>query len=359
MQPFNVEIFGTDFELKQHYNVDFFDYSFDYLSITENVVMVPFDESVQKGDYIRLKSREFEFSGYISSLSIDENLEGYTNIGFRPFMGLFDRDVVFPTSVLSSVTLEETLANIITANWIENSDSEQNIYGLEVETISNTTGWTFYLEDSTQGNMNRTIVNLVEISQLSLSKYKIGLFITANFATKKITCQVGKKSIGSFYIEADLPNILDRQIVVNENATDVNKLIVYAKEYLYDSSNYRKDFYLHTDGTYSAVDTDRIIPVIYEIKTIPYSSNFAYEAGLEADKFFGNTKKSNLIELVVANNDKMISLNNVEIGQEVKVITNGEVYDSLLTGFEIGTTTKFTFGTVRLDLTKILKEALK
>lgn len=358
MQPFNVEIFGTDFELKQHYNVDFFDYSFDYLSITENVVMVPFDESVQKGDYIRLKSREFEFSGYISSLSIDEDLEGYTNIGFRPFMGLFDRDVVFPTSVLSSVTLEETLANIITANWIENSDSEQNIYGLEVETISNTTGWTFYQEDMTQG-MNKTIVNLIEIAQLSLSKYKVGLFITIDFVTKKIKCQIGKKNISSYYIEADLPNILDRQIIVNENATDVNKLIVYAKEYLTDNSNYRRDFYLHTDGTYSTVDTDRIVPVIYAITTIPYSSSFAYEAGKAADKFFGNTKKSNLIELVVANNDPMISLSNIEIGQEVKVITNGEIYDSMLTGFEIGTTTKLTFGTVRLDLTKILKEALK
>ena len=358
MQPFNVEIFDTDFELKQHYNVDFFDYSFDYLSITENVVMVPFDESVQKGDYIRLKSREFEFSGYISSLSIDENLEGYTNIGFRPFMGLFDRDVVFPTSVLSSVTLEETLANIITANWIENSDSEQNIYGLEVETISNTTGWTFYLEDTTNG-YNKAIVNLYEIAQLSLTKYKVGLFIEVNFATKKITCQIGKKSISSFYIEADLPNILDRQVVVNENVTDVNKLIVYTKEELFDGTGYRKDFYLHTDGTYSDVNTDRITPVIYAMTAIPYSPSFVYDAGKEADKIFGNIKKSNLIELVVANNDKMISLNNVEIGQEVKVITNGEVYDSMLTGFEIGTTTKLTFGTVRLDLTKILKEALK
>lgn len=358
MQPFNVEIFGTDFELKQHYNVDFFDYSFDYLSITENVVMVPFDESVQKGDYIRLKSREFEFSGYISSLSIDENLEGYTNIGFRPFMGLFDRDVVFPTSVLSSVTLEETLANIITANWIENSDSEQNIYGLEVETISNTTGWTFYLEDTTNG-YNKAIVNFYEIVQLSLTKYKVGLFIEVNFTTKKITCQIGKKSINAFYIEADLPNILDRQIVVNENATDVNKLIIFRKTSLYDGQYSCIKYYLHNDGTYSTTDTDRITPVIYEMIAIDDNSSFEYNASKEADKVFGNIKKSNLIELVVANNDKMISLSNVEIGQEVKVITNGEVYDSMLTGFEIGTTTKLTFGTVRLDLTKILKEALK
>lgn len=358
MQPFNVEIFGTDFELKQHYNVDFFDYSFDYLSITENVVMVPFDESVQKGDYIRLKSREFEFSGYISSLSIDENLEGYTNIGFRPFMGLFDRDVVFPTTkyIYDPVSLEETIGNVITANWISDSDSAQDIFGLEIETISSTGNWDFYLEDTTRYSTNKTLVNLLEIIRLSLTKYGVGVFITPDFGAKKLYCKIGTKDLDAYYIEADLPSILDRQVILNENVTEVNKLIVYESSSLMYTINY----YLHPDGTYSTEDADRITPVIFKTVAVDTQhSSLPDEALKEANKLFGNIKRSNLIELVVANNDKMLSLNNIEIGQMVKVITNGEVYDSMLTGFEIGTTTKFTFGTVRLDLTKILKEALK
>ena len=54
-QPFNVEIFDRSFNLKQHYNIDHVDYKYDYLSIVENTIFVPYNENVKKGDYIRVK----------------------------------------------------------------------------------------------------------------------------------------------------------------------------------------------------------------------------------------------------------------------------------------------------------------
>ena len=65
MQAYNVEIFDRDFDLIQHYNIDSIAYSFDYLSITENVICIPFNEDVAIGDYIRIKNEIHEFSGVI------------------------------------------------------------------------------------------------------------------------------------------------------------------------------------------------------------------------------------------------------------------------------------------------------
>ena len=43
--------------------------------------------------------------------------------------------------------------------------------------------------------------------------------------------------------------------------------------------------------------------------------------------------------------------------QEVEIISDGVAYRSILTGRERGKNTKLVFGTVRLDLTKILRRS--
>ena len=53
--------------------------------------------------------------------------------------------------------------------------------------------------------------------------------------------------------------------------------------------------------------------------------------------------------------DTMINPLSMEIGQIVSIIHNGVSYDSILTGKEIhGGLVKLIFGTIRLELTKIL-----
>ena len=64
---------------------------------------------------------------------------------------------------------------------------------------------------------------------------------------------------------------------------------------------------------------------------------------------------SNLIELTMMNGDVLVHPEQLDFGQEVKIISKGISYTSILTGREIGKNTKLIFGTVRLDLTKILR----
>lgn len=356
-QPFNVEIFDRSFNLKQHYNIDHVDYKYDYLSIVENTIFVPYNENVKKGDYIRLINNVDEYFGYISSIAVDETLEGYSNIGFKPFLSLFAANILFDTSLQASATsLEQMIRDVITANWINNSDSDQNIFGLQVETISSTTAWTFYITGD--DGLASTITDFYNtIIKGALTKYNVGLYITLNISAQKILIKVGVKQANSYNIEADLPSIIKKNITVNRNKSDINKLIIYNKADLSTSLTY----YLHSDGTYDTTDSDRITPVIYSMisASAPSGGTFADAAQEAADKQFGNNKDANLIELTILNDDDLVGARGLEIGQSVNVISNGTAFESVLTGYERSTTTKLIFGTIRLDLTKILKEALE
>lgn len=354
MQPFNVEIFDRQFNLVQHYNVGAIDYKYDYLSTMENSVMIAFNENVQNGDYIRIKNNTDSYFGYISAIAVNEAQQGFSEIKFKPFISLFDSSIMFDTTLQgSATTLEQMIADYITAYWINNADSEQNIYGLEVQTISSTSGWGFHITSDQKG-LNKAVINfMTSIIRRSLTKYQVGLYAVPDFSNKKIVIQIGVKAPGTFFIEADLPNVIEKSIIVNESSQDMNKLIIYDQADLVTNVIY----YKHPDGSYDTTDDDRITPVIYAITSVAVSEGdtFADAAQDAADKQFDVDSYSNLIELTVQNEDALVMPDTLTIGQLVNVASNGTSYASILTGVERSDVTKLTFGTVRLDLTKILK----
>ena len=357
MQPFNVEIFDREFNLLQHYNVGSIDYKYDYLSTMENSVLVAFNENVKNGDYIRIKNNTDSYFGYISAIAVNEAEQGYSEIKFKPFISLFDASILFDTTLQgSATTLEQMIADYITAYWISNADSDQNIYGLEVQTISSTSGWGFHITSDQKG-LNKAVINFMSsIIRRSLTKYQVGLYAEPDFSNKKIVIKIGVKAPGTFFIEADLPNVVEKSIIVNESTQDMNKLIIYDQADLVTNVIY----YKHPDGTYDTTDDDRITPVIYSITSVAVSEGdtFADAAKDAADKQFDVDSYSNLIELTVQNEDALVMPDTLTIGQLVNVASNGTSYASILTGVERSDVTKLTFGTIRLDLTKILKGGL-
>jgi hypothetical protein len=75
-----------------------------------------------------------------------------------------------------------------------------------------------------------------------------------------------------------------------------------------------------------------------------------------AKKAFSSNKYSNYIELTYQKDDSMINPLTMAIGQEVNIIHEGVSYNSILSGREIQKNglVKLIFGTIRLELTKIL-----
>lgn len=358
MQPYNVEIFDREFNLRQHYNVGAMEYKYDYLSTVENTVLIEYNESVQKGDYISIRNDEDSYFGYISSIAVNEVVQGFSEIRFKPFISLFDASIMFDTDLQgSSTSLEQMIADYITAYWISSSDPYENIMGLQVETISTTMGWGFHITSDQKG-LHSSIINfMTSIIRRSLTKYQVGLYVTPDFMNKTITIEIGNKALSSFYVEADLPNVIEKSIIVNETTEDINKLVIYDQADLETFTVY----YKHPDGSYDTSDTDRISPVVYGITSVAATEDDPFEDAAQdaADKQFDVDTYSNLIEITVQNEDELILPQTLTIGQIVNVVSNGTSYGSILTGVERGDKTKLIFGTIRLDLTKILKEGLK
>ena len=75
-----------------------------------------------------------------------------------------------------------------------------------------------------------------------------------------------------------------------------------------------------------------------------------------AKEAFSKNKYSNLIEITVEKDNTLINPMNLSIGQVVNIIHEGVSYSTLLTGREIQKNglVKLIFGTIRLELTKIL-----
>lgn len=363
MQPYNVEVFGRDFALIQHYNAGDVNYSYDYLSMTENTAIMPYNENVKRGQYIRLENGTRSYFGVISGLDVGSIAEGYTEIRYKPFLTVFDAPVVFDTNwqpgsgSASPISLEEVIARLIKQYWINNADASANIPGMTVTTISRTTAWGLHLTSDIK-ELHYTIINFYDVVlQRALTKYQIGVYVTPDVKEGTITVQVGRRETGVFYIEADLPSVIDRKIVLNSTTVDSNKLTVYSAEDFVTNMI----FYKHTDGSYDRQNRDRIVPVIAAIQTVTPSQEtpFAVGAQLAADRLFDSDTYSNLIEIEVLNEDDLVLPSTLTIGQIVSVITQGSSYPSIMTGVHVGATTRLVFGTVRVELTKRLRGLIR
>lgn len=141
---------------------------------------------------------------------------------------------------------------------------------------------------------------------------------------------------------------------MNETTDDINKLVIYNQADLATNIIY----YKHPDGSYDTNNTNRLVPVFYGITSVAVNEGdtFASVAKDAADKQFDVDSFNNLIELTVQNDDELVNPDRIAIGHAVNVISNGTSYNSILTGFERGIKTKLIFGSIRLDLTQILKK---
>ena len=356
MQPYNVEIFSQNFDLRQHYNAGDITYKYDYLSEDENTITIAYNPEVSQGDYIRIVNDDVERFGVITRITVGEETNTTSVIRYAPFISLFNSDIMFDTTLQgSNTTLEQMMANYIKEYFINNSDQLQNIPGLSVEIISATKNWGFHLTSDVAG-LNKTIINFMTvIIQRAMTKYQVGLYVEPDFNAKQIVVKIGKKNTEIFHIEADLPNVIKKSIVLNETTQDINKLFIYNNANLSDVIVY----YKHPDKSFDTINANRITPVIYDIVTaaLAEGQTFAQAAAVIAARTFDVESYNNLIELTVLNDDALVNAENISIGQEVMIVSGGAAYSSILTGYEIGVKTKLIFGTIRLDLTKILKGA--
>lgn len=355
MKPYNVEIFTPDFEMVGHTNINELSYKEDYLSNDENSITVFAIPGVAKQDYIRISRGKEEYAGVITEIAYGtDKSKDMQTISYKPLMELFHTDMLFDVNAQGTGTFEQFIADAITGLYITNEDEKQNISGLSVSAMTATTDWYLHITPSDKGG-HYNIVNLMDSVIIpALQKYNILLTAKLDVQDKKLLVTIGKVGGGEVTIESDLPNILKKNVVFKQVSADVNKLIIYDTS---DDYATKTVYYLHSDLGYDTKDMDRILPVVCDMKAVSSSeeAGFASLAQTEASNVFSQAAFSNLIELIMMNEDELVKPDEMPFGQIVNVISDGNSYQSILTGRERGKNTKLIFGTVRLELTKILR----
>lgn len=356
MQAYNIEIFDSEFNFVCADVVPTLPYKFDYLNPEHNTITIVTDAAILQGDYIHITRGEEDYFGVVSGTNTG-NAKGTVNVEYKPFISIFDTNVLFDTDLQGQGTLESRLAAMITDGWISNSDSCQNVYGLSVTTTSSTTGWGFNLKSDTEG-MHHIICNFLHTFIIrAMEKYTVAVKVVPDFSTSTINLIIGTVQEDMVYVEADLPSVITKNVSIKDSEFDINKLIVYS------TADYTTNrvYYRHTDDTYDRTDTDRITPVVLSTVAVTPDANntFVALADSQASETFGSIEYNNLIELQVLADDGLVKPMDMEIGQKVIVLADGTEYNSVYTGFSLnkGLFTVI-FGTVRLDLTKILQRRL-
>jgi len=356
MKPYSVEIFRPDFTMVGCANVNEITYKEDYLSLDVNTVTVLALPGVAKQDFIRISRDNEEYAGVVTEIGYGtDKSKRLQTISYKPLVEVLNTAILFDVNAQGQGTLEEFICDRIKETFIENQDTLQNIHGLSVAATSGTSDWSLRITPSESGG-HYNIVNLMDSVIIpAMQKYGILVKAALDIQNREIHMSVGRAGDGIITIEADLPNIIKKSVTIKQVSADVNKLV------LYDTADYAttRTYFLHPDLGYDTYDRDRITPVVCEMQAVQHEEGSSFDAtAIRAahDKFSG-LSYSNLIELTMANDDGLVKPERMEFGQEVDIISDGVAYRSILTGRERGKNTKLVFGTVRLDLTKILRRS--
>ena len=374
MQVYNVEVFHRDFSFVHNYTVEDITYKYDYLTPVENEVMMSYNANVKMGDYIVIRSDERYYDGVISGIEVLTT--DFMKVKYKPLLDVFNTSVFIDWRNQDPAyggTSQKSIEQVIYENikyifidgypplpWELESyygfsfdiDDLQKIPGLVLTKKTDTMVWQLGLEmPSSIGEYNYFCeVNLVDyVIPRALKSVGVMVSMRLDVENKKIYCDIEKTASTSLTIEADLPQILKKNINVVNTMEMPNKAI-----YLPSLEPYAQvtTYYRHSNGKWDTNNTDRLTPVILYSET-PLTTEYPT---LEAELFdkYGAVLYANLIELTTA-----YGAYEIEIGNTASIISEDNQYESMLTGYEIhGDIIKYIFGMIRLDLTKILKRRL-
>lgn len=355
MIPFNVDFFDLKMNNIHHDGVSDIDIDMDYLSLSSNTIDIDKTDLVKEKDLLYIGS-PYNFFGIITGC---ETKETFTTVTFEPFISIFKQNILIDTTYQNnnSIALESVIKDAINRYWVNSGDVLQNVTGLTVTKSSDTTNWNLSILPMSDEDPHAIVALYEKLICGAMKKYGITLTVTPDFNNKKINLNIGKINTPKFVVDADLNNVKINTFSLKKPNSNVNKLEVW------DSTNYSTPplyYYLHFNGleiTYDTNNTNRVTPVVLEITTVSSSSDrtFANAAKEAADSTFNGVEWENLIELEVDLSDELVTPLSLQYGQKINILHEGVMYTSILTGKQISDRVILIFGTVRHDLTKILK----
>ena len=332
--PYKAEFFDRNFDFKFFSVISEPQIKTDYLTLDKSSITVPSLAEISRGWFCHVTcGKDVVFQGTVASVNQSKNT---TVIQLSPMISLFDVQVYKDRNTYNKTNLEGWIADIITENFINSGDSVQNITGLTVTASTVTNGIALNLTDNIHDFWSDIAVKAIENAKIAIS-------CSFDPQIKAVTAVIKSYADQSeITIEADLPNVIDQYFSLRDDWGSTNKCVIINKE---DESQ-QLSFYA---DDYTAPTVCKI-----EMITVGNDETFQDAAKDKADELLKKSDFDNLIELQFRSSDRIIP--DIEIGRPCRIIKNGTVYHTVLTGITKKSGFKtLIFGGVRIDLTKILK----
>lgn len=252
---------------------------------------------------------------------------GMTTLSVRPLQALFDRPVWCPADGIADCAawLEETLR----AYFVSPEDTLQ---ALPIRLSRTASGG--YL--STDGASSTALADVLSAALLT---YRIAVDCRLDLTARVLQVDI-RTVTQQLTLEADRPNILQREITLGDAGGQANKAFVRDPQ-----TGAQTVWYLHPDGSVTQTDADRITPVRWVLLEEANAAQAAAQA-------LSQQQADNEITLLVRRDDRLIDPLHCELGAQVTVLSGGRAYRSILTGRELQPdTVRLLFGAVRVELT--------
>lgn len=338
----------------------------DYISIQTTVVEIGYTDKVKMGNIVRvLREGKDYFLGIVTDVSPGEYL---TKISFKPFIAIFDEDILFDvvcqhfSADVPGISLEATLQKYIEQYYVQNPDPSKSdplqYYPMSVTITDSqyrTYDWNMNIVSDGEDTTTAVVGLYRDLIVRAMKEYGVAVRFTPDFSTGKIAVTIGKVR-GHLDVDADLNNVTVKTFKANDRPAGVNKLTVVDT-----AMDMSVSFYVHPDMTWDPSNTNRITPVVRGIRTISidgsYSDDptvdFSLTAYYAAREELGGLIWDNYIELECPADDELVKPETLSIGQEVTIYYKGGAYTSILTGRSIRVNTvTLLFGSERISYTK-------
>ena len=332
--PYKAEFFDRDFNFKLFSVIPEPEIKLDYLTLDKSSIKIPSLDEISRGWYCRItQGKNVIHQGIVASTSQSKST---STIQLSPMVSLFDIQIYKNINTYKKSNLEGWMADTLSENFIDSYDSVQNITGFTVEASTSTNDIALNLTDNIHDFWSDIAVKAIENAKIAIS-------CSFDPQIKAVTAVIKSYADQSeITIEADLPNVIDQYFSLRDDWGSTNKCVIINKE---DESQ-QLSFYA---DDYTAPTVCKI-----EMITVGNDETFQDAAKDKADELLKKSDFDNLIELQFRSSDRIIP--DIEIGRPCRIIKNGTVYHTVLTGITKKSGFKtLIFGGVRIDLTKILK----
>ena len=286
------------------------------------------------GDYLTIKDNKYSYIGVITA--IDEDSKGGLKISTKEFLSKFD--VKVPVKTYSG-NISQFLIDLIKTNFVNSSDTSQNIPYLLTEIEYSKTASITYDDDQME--------NILDLIEEFSKTYGVRLayeLVIVQGEIKNIKIKA-VSVIKGVTLRSDLGTITDL-VISDTNESSINKVIFVPKK-SNTSHKSRVQYYLLSDGTITTTGSSalRIVPVVFKYES--YSDNdYANLKTKATSSLIDSSLEHNITFTFAYGINKIESLKNLVLGTYVEFITPKKVYDSLITKI----TYKGTFESAQLVL---------